>query len=323
MDKKAFIIDQFNFFSSSYWINAQRYFGHEVVKISVEGGLDIVVYRYPLVAGLYYYYIPRGPLFINNQFDPKKMIEKILKEIKKDKKAVFLRIEPLVYNTTLNYKGLIKCTKNSPLSSQVSPYNTLVIDLLLSEEEILKKMKPKGRYNIKIAKKHKVNIYKSLKIDDINIFWDLHKELEGRSNYRGYSKEHYINLFRALVKEKRGALFIGEYESTPICAIIIAYSDKTAIYLHGASSRNFKKVMAPYLAQWVAMVDAKINGYIFYDFWGIAPTKCHDDHPWKQITDFKLRFGGEIISYLGAFDFPLNNKFFLLKFINLLRKMWK
>jgi peptidoglycan pentaglycine glycine transferase (the first glycine) len=323
MNKKEFVKDQFAFFSSHYWREAQKLSGSNNFTVALKDGLEVSIYKNRLFKDLFYYYIPRGPLMRGTESEQESTINQILGRLPKDKKVIFLRFEPIILDGLPHIKGTISCNKNSPLSSQCSPNQTSVINLLNTEESILAQMKPKGRYNIKVATKNKVTVQKTLSISDIDIFWNLLQELEDRGEYKGHTKDYYINLLQSLTKAKKGALFIGYYNNRPVCAIIVGYSNKSAIYLHGASSRVHKNVMAPYLVQWEAIKDAKKEGYSFYDFWGISPDGSAKDHPWKKITDFKLKFGGERVVFYGTFDIALSYKYYLLKGINFLRKIWK
>jgi lipid II:glycine glycyltransferase (peptidoglycan interpeptide bridge formation enzyme) len=51
--------------------------------------------------------------------------------------------------------------------------------------------------------------------------------------------------------------------------------------------------MPAYLLQWEMMLEGKRRGCIIYDFLGIAPDGIKR-HPLAGVTDFKLKFGGEI-----------------------------
>ena len=64
--------------------------------------------------------------------------------------------------------------------------------------------------------------------------------------------------------------------------------------------------MAPHLLQWRQIQKAKELGFKYYDFWGVAPDKASDNHPWTGITRFKKSFGGQGISYVGAYDLILD-----------------
>jgi len=172
-----------------------------------------------------------------------------------------------------------------------------------------------------VAEKHGVEVKESTNPKDIEIFLGLLSELEGRGQYSGHNPRHYEKMFQTLVKEGVGKLFIAYFEDRPINAIIVSYYGKVATYLHGASSSQNREVMAPYLTQWAAIKDAKKRDIHIYDFWGIAPEGA-TNHEWKGITDFKLRFGGEPISTIGAFDKPFQRIWYgFFKLANWFKKL--
>ncbi len=72
---------------------------------------------------------------------------------------------------------------------------------------------------------------------------------------------------------------------------------RTGIYYYGASSYEDRQLMAPYALQWEAMKHCKALGCGKYDLLGIATANAAPDDPWHGITDFKLKFGGEVITY--------------------------
>ncbi len=82
--------------------------------------------------------------------------------------------------------------------------------------------------------------------------------------------------------------------------------NKLGIYYYGASSYEHRSLMAPYLLQWKAMEHCKELGCLTYDLLGVAPPEnaassqlqaASSPHPWAGITDFKEKFGGELIEY--------------------------
>ena len=54
----------------------------------------------------------------------------------------------------------------------------------------------------------------------------------------------------------------------------------TVTYLHGGSDYNYRSFMAPYLLQWEIIKKIKKEGFLFYDFWGIA-SKNNKNNNWK------------------------------------------
>ena len=60
--------------------------------------------------------------------------------------------------------------------------------------------------------------------------------------------------------------------------------------------------MAPYLLHFEIMHKAKGLGHGWYDFWGIAPDD-EPEHPWKNLTVFKSKFGGVEEHLVPTMDF--------------------
>jgi len=87
--------------------------------------------------------------------------------------------------------------------------------------------------------------------------------------------------------------------------------DDWGIYYYGASDNHYRKVMAPYLLQWEAIKESKKRGCKYYDFLGIAPEGAVN-HPWAGVTQFKGKFGGEVVDYPKAKDLVLKPFWYFL-----------
>lgn len=181
---------------------------------------------------------------------------------------------------------------NNPIK-QIIPRFTTIIDLTKTSNELLNSMHPKGRYNIKLAEKKGVLIQES---NDINLFYNLLKTTAQRDNFALNSLEFYQTFFNNLKKNKHAKLFIAYSQNTPVAGMLNIYLDKTAIYYYGASSNEHRNLMAPYLLQWHAILDAKNNKYKFYDFLGVANPHNKKD-PLAGVTYFKQKFGGNMQSW--------------------------
>lgn len=187
----------------------------------------------------------------------------------------------------------------------VQPDNTLVLDLTKSEEELLAAMKHKTRYNIRLAERKGVKIRTSNDPKDMEEFYKLIEITYQRSKIKAHTKNYYQKQFETLNREGLAKLVIAEYKGKTLVANFMIFFGQTATYVHGASSNEYRNVMAPHLAQWVAVKAAKEHGFKIYDFWGIAPD---DDpkHSWAGVTRFKKGFGGREINYPGTFDLTIN-----------------
>lgn len=220
--------------------------------------------------------IPRGPL----GDDCTDLLKKIINDAKQEKCiALFLHGDQ----------------KNIP--SQKSPRHihceaTRIIDLTKTEDEILKQMKPKGRYNIKVANKHDIIVKES---HDIDAFYELVTETGSRDGFTHLPKKHY-QLFLDYIP---GSFLLLAYdkETKPIAGVLSVIWKKNGIYYYGASNHAERAKMAPYLLQWESIIRCKALGCTSYDLLGIAPEGAGPSHPWTGITSFKEKFGGEILNY--------------------------
>ena len=192
--------------------------------------------------------------------------------------------------------------------ANVQPPDTVVLNLAQSEEAILQAMKPKWRYNIRLAEKKGVLVWES-DGNEFDIFWRLYKETSERDQIAIHSRAYYETFFSETVcsgePEVSRKLWIARYNNEPIAAIITLYLDGKATYLYGASSNTHRNVMAPYLLQWKAICDAKAHGCSHYDFYGMSPTD-DPDHAMYGLYRFKTGFGGTIRHYMGCLDIPIS-----------------
>lgn len=189
----------------------------------------------------------------------------------------------------------------------ILPMNTIVVDLTQSEEEILRRMKPKTRYNIKLALKKGVEV-KTVGIEGLDTWYQLYAETAGRNglhlNDRNYFQSVFASKMETQDNDVHVNLLIAYYDDQPLAAMFLLLSSHRATYLYGASSGYMRNVMPTYALQWKAIQLAKQYNCVEYDMFGIAP---YDDpaHPMYGLYKFKRGFGGKIYHQLGCWDYPL------------------
>jgi lipid II:glycine glycyltransferase (peptidoglycan interpeptide bridge formation enzyme) len=221
-----------------------------------------------------------------------------LAKIAAKENAIFARIEPA---KTIPCKNFPKTLK------RITPAATLVLDLSKTKNELLARMKPKGRYNIKVAQKHGVEVVHYEKLDessreDFSTFCELVQATASRDSFSAHPASFYKTFFEHFGNENNSAsFFAAKHEGEVIAGILVVYFEDTAIYYYGASDHAARKVMAPYLVQWEALSEAKKRGMKWYDFFGIAPEEAKN-HPWTGVTSFKKKFGGKVYEFGYAFD---------------------
>jgi len=287
--------DGSQFLQSWLWGDFQQKLGRKIwrwaIKKSGKTIIQALIIKHQLPLGLSYLYCPRGPLFQDDlPTEVSGLLMTKIKSIAKKEKAIFFRLEPLKRVDFVSSKLKV---------SSVQPNQTAILDLSVPEDEILKKMHSKTRYNIRLAERKGVVIHES---KDIEYFWDLLKETTQREKFKSYIFSYYKKLLDCSFTK----LYLAKYKNKVLAAHLIIFFNQTAFYVHGGSSREFRQVMAPHLLHWHIIEAAQNMGYKFYDFWGI------DEKKWPGFTKFKMSFGGEKIIYPGTFDLPLSKFWYTL-----------
>ena len=236
---------------------------------------------------------------------------------------------------TVSYADKLKLKKNFV---DIQPPDTSIIDLTLTEDEILSNMHSKWRYNIRLSEKKGVVIHKYTKKDvnlskKIDRFYELTKETNARDGNSSHAKSYYLDLISRSAKnlESNNAedkesplitLYIAEHEGEEIASIMTLFSKDEAIYLYGASSNHKRNLMPNHLLQWTAMKDAKNYGSKCYDFYGMSPEGKDEKHPMHGLYMFKSNFGGQNIHRTGSWDVPTKWIYFPYSFAEKLRAFW-
>lgn len=204
----------------------------------------------------------------------------------------------------------------------ITPY-TAIIDLSKSEDEILAEMKPKWRYNIRLAEKKEIIVKEVEKTDEnIKMFYDLMLETTSRDRFSGNTLDYYKIFLETI---ENSSLLIAYNDNFPIAAWIFVFEWKVSIYYYWASTNDdrYRNLMAPYLLQWTAIKKAKKIWSDYYDFlWITTPWDEKSSLSW--VTDFKMKFTKDII-YISDSYIWINNIiiFKVLQFIRYIKNKLK
>jgi len=270
-----------SFLQSWQWGDFQEALGRKIWRIEIHGLKGLVI-RHDLPFGKNYLYCPRGPIGEITNYTFQAFLEKV-KKIAEEEKSIFLKIEP-----QNNFQFSIFNFQKS--QKQIQPQKTLILDITKSEEELLKQMHQKTRYNVGLAQKKGVVV--EISNSESQAFFGLLEQTAKQDKFHLHPKEYYQKMLEFDIIK----LFLAKYQDKIIVANLVCFFGQTAVYLHGASDYNFRHLMAPYLLQWQAICQARKQGLKYYDFWGI------DEKRWPGVTRFKKGFGGQETAYPGAFD---------------------
>lgn len=200
------------------------------------------------------------------------------------------------------------CNRNlRKANTNILPASTIVLDLTQKESDLLQRMKPKTRYNIKLALRKGVEV-RSMGIEGLKIWYDLYHETALRNGLFINDYLYFETMFASKMEgednEVKVQLLVAYYDGIPLSAMFLVLSSYRATYLYGASSSQMRNVMSTYALQWKAIQIAKANNCFEYDMFGIAPSP-NPSHPMYGLYKFKQGFGGEIYHQLGCWDYPI------------------
>lgn len=286
-----------SFLQSYEWENFQKLVGRKTWRVD-----DILIMRHDLPAGVNYLYCPRPELVTSNWL-------LTAENIAREENSVFLKIDPA--------DQLPVTSSQLSDASSIQPRKTVILDLRKSEEELLRAMHEKTRYNIRLAEKRGVTCrVEDARGQNFERFWVLLDETARRDRFHTHERGYYQKLLAARSSDFTNELFFAGYRGVILAAAVVNFykPGRTATYLHGASLRERKEVMAPYLLHWRIVQEAKKRGFNGYDLWGI------DDNKWPGLTRFKIGFGGTTIEYPHSVDVIYRSLVYkLYKFIRRIR----
>ena len=272
---------------TSDWGHFKSEFGWDIFRIAGENsGAQILFKKLPV--GLTWAYLPKGPFGKN--------WEEIWPEIDnecKSRRAVFLKIEPDYWEGSLQHvEPAIKLpVKNRKSEHSIQPPRTLVIDISGSFEEILARMKQKTRYNIRLADKKGVKVFSSSNIDR---FYQLCTETGNRDQFGIHSQNYYTSVYDKFSKKEQCELLFAEFEGKLLAATMVFCNNIRAWYFYGASSNEYRNLMASYAAQWAAIKWARGKGCKEYDLWGV---------PDNELDELETQFTQQSSGLWGVYRF--------------------
>jgi peptidoglycan pentaglycine glycine transferase (the first glycine) len=264
-------------------------------------------------------YIPRGPL-LRDWYDQdlRSQVLDDLRALGKQYKAIFIKIDPEVevgrgvpgqdgYTVNPRTDKLIAEFEDAGWISsaeQVQFKNTLTLDLSLSSEELLSKMKQKTRYNIRLAVRKGVTIRPG-SVGDLEQIYQMYAETAVRDGFTIRNENYYLTLWRKFIEAGIAEPLLAVIDGEPVAGVIIFRFAGRAWYMYGMSREIHREKMPNYLLQWEAMLRAKEIGCVEFDLCG-APDEFEKEDDLWGVYRFKRGLGGEVVRYIGAWDLPLN-----------------
>jgi peptidoglycan pentaglycine glycine transferase (the first glycine) len=274
---------------------------------TIVAGAQILYRRLPYGLGRLAY-VPKGPLVDWQDAAQTARLVPALDQAARAQGAMALTVEPDLPDTPQHAADLARAGF-VPAGMAYQPRRTLLVDLRPDEEAILKVMKGKTRYNIRLSARKGVRVRQGTG-DDVAVFDQLMAATSARNRFGVRSLAYHRTAFDLFASHDQVALFLAEYQGQALAGVMVFALGHTAWYLHGGSSDAHRNLMAPYAAQWAAMRWARARGCVTYDLWGVpdedeetleAQFTQRGDGLWGVYRS-KRGYGGKLFRTVGAWD---------------------
>jgi len=280
-------------------------------------------------------YVPKGPLI--RDWGDQDIVTQVLSDLKdysKEQGAIFIKIDPDISLGTgvpdsdedildplgKKFVHTLQSMGWGYSSEQIQFRNTVLIDISHSEDELLKNMKQKTRYNIRLASRKGVTVRQGTE-KDFHFLFKMYAETSLRDGFAIRDEYYYQTLWKTFFNQN--VLLPGKSPS-PVCLPLIAevtgeavaavvvfrFADQ-AYYIHGMSRLLHRNLMPNYLLQWEAIKWAKAAGCKVYNLWGAPESFDEKDSMWG-VFRFKRGLGGTVLRTIGAYDLPTRPLLFKL-----------
>ena len=377
-----------------------HYLGLVNEKDNLVGATLLLEKKLPL--NLCYLYAPRGFVI---DYKKKELVRSMTKNVvrfAKEKKAIFIKIDPDIIKTSINYENsekqnpsyneifttLKECgfkhqgfTKNF---ETMQPRYTFRIDLTQSLEDIENHFSKTTKQRIAKSKKLATEVVIGTK-KDIHEFYHLMTLTENRKDFISYNEDYYETLYEVFNGNKlsKAILFLGkvhlnktikeleknlkninnqisilpidnlsksaktklaeltkqkeniineiekyknykkEYgqDLTLSAHMIIQYGDKAWV-LYAGNHNILSETYVNYNTYFEHIKYCKENGIKIYDQFGTIGD-LSKDNPRIGLHEFKKKFGGDYIEFIGEWDYITNHLMYFIftKLVPIYRKM--
>lgn len=257
-------------------------------------------------------YLPAGPLFGSD--DPAHPANRLLWDgihaAARQHVAIFLKVEPCNwYRSRPDLPAQLVAAGLRHSAQTIQPPRTIVLDIGVSEDEILKRMNQSTRRKVRFKERMQIDVREGRRAD-LDSFTRLMAITGERDAFHTYPPEYYRRAFDIFSAGDRCALLMASFEGKDLAGLMVFRCGEQAYYLYGASSGEERNRMPTYILQLEAIRWAGRHNCVYYDLWGVpdaeeadleAQFQSRSDGLWG-VYGFKRGFGGTCRRSAGAWD---------------------
>lgn len=268
------------------WGEVQARAGWKIKRVNLKSGA-IASIQVRGIGPVREAYVPRGPVPASAE-----AIDHLV-EWAHETKVARLVIEPEASGTLRDMfteRGFIR-------TKPTQPQHTRILKLRRSSE-LLPTFRHGRRYNIRVGERRGVVVEEGRDAAELA----RQSEAVERRESINLPDRRYYQLLLDLLPWCRTYTAYEPSKRVPLATVLVARHGGRAYSLFAGRSGARTELMGNDLAWWSAIKAAAEAGCQDFDLWGVPPPDAPPDHPWTGIGTFKAEFGGELVSYGGAWE---------------------
>ena len=288
-----------SFLQATPWAAVKRPNGWRSARIVVDGGEGIgpvgaqVLVRHPRPLPKGFGYAARGPV-VAAPVDARVLgvFTEAARAAAKGLGVAHLRIDPEVEDPDGSVAAALRDLGWRP-APDIQPRSTRIVDLSLSEDELMAGLRKKTRQSLHRAQGEDVRVVRA----GAGRLPEFHRTLAGTMDRVGLpsrSLGFFRDLWAAYDAAGQAMLLLAETGAGEVVSgtLLVGWGPRL-VALYGGTNAKGRELNAKYLINWAGLTHAKAAGYELYDLWGL---------PNEGITYFKSGWGGRQVDYVGAWD---------------------
>ena len=272
------------------WGLVQARAGWTIERIELTGGA-IASTQVRTVGPLREAYVPRGPVPASAD-----AIDHLV-EWARHARVARLVVEPEAPSTLREVFKERGFARTKP----IQPQHTRILKLR-PPAELLPTFRHGRRYNIRTGEKRGVVVEQGIDAAELE---RQSAAVERRESINLPDRRYYQLLLNLLPWCRTYTAYSPE-KHEPLATVLVARHAGRAYSLFAGRSGRHTELMGNDLAWWSAIMLAAEAGCNDFDLWGVPPPDAMPGHPWQGIGAFKAEFGGELVSYAGAWELVIS-----------------
>jgi len=191
---------------------------------------------------------------------------------------------------------------NFSIRRDLADPNRYLVNCALSEEEQLKSLAQKWRYNLRKSWKNDLETRIGSGVEEVRIFTELHRQMLARKRYGDHEPIDLIpGMINDLPPQLSCKVYLVLHQGEPVSGAIVARQGDAAFYVFGATSESALPLKAGYAMQWAIIEDLRNGPFRWYDLGGEA-----GEAGLKQFKKGLVGREGCILRMPGEFEYTSN-----------------